>query len=591
MSEAVDSPDRAAGGGVGGASPSAGAGSAGGDSPTATSTSPVHATSPDFIAALLSQSQSQTSSPARRSMVSSVASSVSSHQTNNDGGDVVGELPSGSRGFTSFALFGGNDEDYDGFHVVGDDDGEGGMAMGAALAEFDGTTTTKTSLSVSAANANEAPNAATGLEQVGSSTCLGSGEWSPTGAVHKHTQTQTDIHSSSSFSADPFPSITNTNTNTNADINTSIMSPGGSINSVGSATATPADTSESSSISNANKTPIRSRPPRRASFDRTSFKKLGELKHGYSMSSILENLNSGSSSTSQHHRTSTGGNGGSGSMTLAQHRRTSSVGSSAPGSRTTSSATARRTSPSISNPTGTGHGHGGHQSRTMNSAMMRRMSPSQDNSTSSGGSGGNQGNNALKQIRAQGMSVLSTIIPGLGNNNSNSNPAETYGEDYMQDHDAALGTLGSGQATDWESMAAAAAIVSGGTTATDARNQHRYNVGDRVLVVANANNKHVADTGDLEGGMDGGGACAAGNQIGVDRSAADGVGDDIVAPVNKHGFPVGKGDMEEERRGPYVYVLSCVRKVHFEEDARYYTVTREDTGRDQRADTGESSRV
>jgi hypothetical protein len=231
------------------------------------------------------------------------------------------------------------------------------------------------------------------------------------------------------------------------------------------------------------------------------------------------------------------------------------------------------------------------------------MSPSQDSVTSSS----NQGNNALKQIRAQGLSVLSTIIPGragarLGKSfdiasaqgSSGNHPAETY-EDFVQDQDAALGTLGSGQATDWESMAAAAAIVSGGT-ATDSRNQRRYNVGDRVLVVGNVNksseNPNAAadlnmSSGDLEGGIDGEDQDPYGGADGGGAYDYGGGGDDIVAPVNKLGFPVGKGDTDEERKGPYVYVLSTVRKVHFEEDARYYTVTREDNGRDQRADTGE----
>lgn len=54
--------------------------------------------------------------------------------------------------------------------------------------------------------------------------------------------------------------------------------------------------------------------------------------------------------------------------------------------------------------------------------------------------------------------------------------------------------------------------------------------------------------------------------------------------VNKHGFPPGEGETLEERRGPYIYVLCQVKKVHFEEIAAYYTVTRKDTGVDQRAD-------
>jgi hypothetical protein len=56
--------------------------------------------------------------------------------------------------------------------------------------------------------------------------------------------------------------------------------------------------------------------------------------------------------------------------------------------------------------------------------------------------------------------------------------------------------------------------------------------------------------------------------------------------VNRYGYPSGGGLTPEEQRGPYIYVLATVKKVHFEEDAQYYTVTRADTGADQRADTG-----
>jgi hypothetical protein len=54
--------------------------------------------------------------------------------------------------------------------------------------------------------------------------------------------------------------------------------------------------------------------------------------------------------------------------------------------------------------------------------------------------------------------------------------------------------------------------------------------------------------------------------------------------VNRYGYPPGEGFTPEEQRGPYVYVLATVTKVHFEEDAEYYTVMRADTGVYQRAD-------
>ena len=57
-------------------------------------------------------------------------------------------------------------------------------------------------------------------------------------------------------------------------------------------------------------------------------------------------------------------------------------------------------------------------------------------------------------------------------------------------------------------------------------------------------------------------------------------------PVNKFGFPRGLGFAIEEQRGPYNYVLCNVKAVHFDEDARYYTITRIDMGIDQRAEPG-----
>jgi hypothetical protein len=58
-----------------------------------------------------------------------------------------------------------------------------------------------------------------------------------------------------------------------------------------------------------------------------------------------------------------------------------------------------------------------------------------------------------------------------------------------------------------------------------------------------------------------------------------------VNPVNRYGYPPGKGMTPEEQRGPYLYILATVKKVHFEEDAEYYTVTRADTDTDERANT------
>lgn len=57
-----------------------------------------------------------------------------------------------------------------------------------------------------------------------------------------------------------------------------------------------------------------------------------------------------------------------------------------------------------------------------------------------------------------------------------------------------------------------------------------------------------------------------------------------VDPVNAHGYPQGKGKTETQKQGPFLFVLCQVTQVHFDEDERYYTVRRCDTGKEQRAD-------
>ena len=64
-----------------------------------------------------------------------------------------------------------------------------------------------------------------------------------------------------------------------------------------------------------------------------------------------------------------------------------------------------------------------------------------------------------------------------------------------------------------------------------------------------------------------------------------------IEPVNKYGYPKGKGYNEHQKKGPHVYVLATVKKVHFDETARYYTVERADTKTEQRADTEWMERI
>jgi hypothetical protein len=56
--------------------------------------------------------------------------------------------------------------------------------------------------------------------------------------------------------------------------------------------------------------------------------------------------------------------------------------------------------------------------------------------------------------------------------------------------------------------------------------------------------------------------------------------------VNRFGYPSGEGNTVEELWGPYRYVLGKVKQIHYEENAVFYTVTREDNGDNVRGDAG-----
>ena len=180
--------------------------------------------------------------------------------------------------------------------------------------------------------------------------------------------------------------------------------------------------------------------------------------------------------------------------------------------------------------------------------------PEENNSTSSPGN-----NNAAairlarKSTRRTSFNTVSVVARGSGANA------------VFDSVDSAVSSLGptgvsSNVANEWETVAAAAAVVAAGTTSTASRSHIQFAVGEKVLVFLNIlNHTNSVDAQDLF----------------------------TITPVNKYGFPPGEGKRSGEQQGPYVYVLCTVRKVHFDEDLRYYTVSREDTGAEQRADTGE----
>lgn len=123
----------------------------------------------------------------------------------------------------------------------------------------------------------------------------------------------------------------------------------------------------------------------------------------------------------------------------------------------------------------------------------------------------------------------------------------------------AVERLSSYQSSDFEHVAAAAAVVAASAQGSTKRSSVQFGPNDHVLVMLTL--LGMADTGG-------------------DRASY------TVDPVNAHGYPQGEGKTEAQRQGPYLFVLCAVTQVHFDEDERYYTVRRCDTGTEQRADPG-----
>jgi hypothetical protein len=116
-----------------------------------------------------------------------------------------------------------------------------------------------------------------------------------------------------------------------------------------------------------------------------------------------------------------------------------------------------------------------------------------------------------------------------------------------------------------ESVAAAAAVVRS-SAQVPTRRRTQFARGDCALVLVTLLNHMMMMNG---------------NNNNTNRSC-----DWTVDPVNAAGFPAGAGTTEHERTGPYAYVLCVVHTVHFDEDERYYTIVRMDSGTEQRADPG-----
>jgi hypothetical protein len=181
---------------------------------------------------------------------------------------------------------------------------------------------------------------------------------------------------------------------------------------------------------------------------------------------------------------------------------------------------------SIAVPNAEGAAHSRRTSGLLNSFIGKRMSTRRQNLSL-------QQSRSNASTSSKTMGSLDNAIASLRNQDSNS---------------------------EWENVAAAAAVVAASTQGGNSKTRHiQFAVDDTVLVFLTLLNvTNMEDPKDTF----------------------------TVAPVNTHGYPSGEGTTELEKNGPYSFVLARVKHVHFDEDDRYYTIVRSDTGTEQRADSG-----
>jgi hypothetical protein len=201
-----------------------------------------------------------------------------------------------------------------------------------------------------------------------------------------------------------------------------------------------------------------------------------------------------------------------------------------------------------------------------------------------------------------GGGSISTVGSGGGGSNGGGPMTLLQATERLRDamHNGSFTDNGRGSITAaaWDSVAAAAAVVA--ASASPHPNRPQFGVGDRVLCllkllnVTAATSQAAADYGDQYGSNRERFVDEDGDYDDDDarpwlaRQQIQSPFDDMLVttdPVNKYGYPAGEGFTDEERRGPYSYVLCTVERVNFEEDERYYTVCRADTKTSQRAES------
>jgi hypothetical protein len=183
-----------------------------------------------------------------------------------------------------------------------------------------------------------------------------------------------------------------------------------------------------------------------------------------------------------------------------------------------------------------------------------------DSEQTDSGNSSQKGNNFMQSLRIsrrrsttrqrgqqQRRSLSGSSSSSTNNNNNNRTMAD------------AVELLGNTNSTDFEHVAAAAAVVAAASQTSAKRGYVQFGQGDHVLVMLT-----LLGMADVSG----------------DKESY------TVDPVNALGYPQGQGKTESQKQGPFLFVLCTVTQVHFDEDERYYTVRRFDTGSEQRADPG-----
>jgi hypothetical protein len=230
---------------------------------------------------------------------------------------------------------------------------------------------------------------------------------------------------------------------------------------------------------------------------------------------------------------------------------------------------------SIAVPNAEGAAHSRHGSQRRSSVTIKPFSSTSNINNNNNNNDADKKNydyntdhsSSTERVRSGGAGGGGLLNSFIGNRRS----SRRQNLSIMQGRSSVMGNLDNAIASlrkqdsnsEWENVAAAAAVVAASSQGGNVKSRHtQFAVDDTVLVFLTLLNvTNMEDPKDTF----------------------------TVAPVNAYGYPLGEGTTELEKNGPYSFVLATVKHVHFDEDDRYYTIVRSDTGTEQRADSGTSS--